>query len=97
MAADYITQQQEEDHRARLMREAAIHMLRDEKTESEAIAHVESIQALRENAKALGHCVINEDGFVESYLEAELDPPSAQGLDHRQIYSVHQKLLQGWQ
>lgn len=97
MASDYITEQQEEEHReavrVALMREAAAHIING-MSESAAVAHVEEIHDRRMDAEASDNCIKDEDGFVESYLETELEPPSTEGKNPKQIYAIQQKLLQ---
>lgn len=97
MAADYITEQQEEEHRQAVfeerMREAAIHIIGG-MGEKEAVAHVENIQWQREDARAKGQIIEDENGFVDSYLDSELEAPSTEGLDKNQIYAIQQKLLE---
>ncbi|MBU3823233.1 MAG: hypothetical protein H9917_00190 [Candidatus Oceanisphaera merdipullorum] len=98
MASDYITEQKEEEEhretvRIELMREAAIHII-DGMPESSAMAHVEEVHALRMEAEVSDSCIRDEEGFVESYLESELEPPSTEGKNPKQIYAIQQKLLQ---
>lgn len=97
MMKDYITEQQEENYlesvRTELMREAAIHII-DGMAEHAAIAHVEQVHALRMEAEASDNCIRDEEGFVVSYLESELEPPSIDGKNPKQVYAIQQKLLQ---
>ena len=96
MASDYITEQMEEEHREAVhvenMREAAIHIIGG-MSEDSAISHVENIQWRREDAKAKGEVIEDENGYVDGYLDSELTPPSAQGLNTKQVYAIQQKLL----
>lgn len=97
MAADYIIEQQEEEHREALMdaqmTDAAIHIIYG-MTEAEAISRVEEAQYLREDAEATDHCIRDEEGNVVSYLDSSLERPSPQGLNPKQIYAIKQKLLE---
>lgn len=97
MAADYIIKQMEEEHcqamRVQKMREAAIHIINGF-GEKAAIDHVDEVEYLREEAAREGHVIRDEDGYVDSYLESELNPPSSERLNEKQIYAIQQKLLE---
>lgn len=97
MASDYITEQMEEDYRETMrvqkMREAAIHIING-LGEKAAVDYVDRVEYLREEAAREGHVIKDEDGYVDSYLESELNPPSSEGFDEKQIYRIQQKLLE---
>ena len=97
MAADYIIEQQEEEQREAVIdakaTDAAIHIING-MTESEALAHVEEAHYLREDAERTDHCIRDEDGYVESYLDSEIERPSAQGLNPKQIYAIKLKIIE---
>ncbi|EHU9446903.1 hypothetical protein KZY42_004406 [Vibrio vulnificus] len=97
MAADYITEQMEEDDREAMriqkMREAAIHIINGS-GEKAAVDHVNEVEYLRDEAVREGNVIEDEDGYVDSYLDSELNPPSSEGLNEQQIYAIQQKLLE---
>lgn len=97
MVADYITEQMEEDvreaKRVQKMREAAIQIINGS-GEKAAVDHVNKIEYLRDEAVRAGNVIKDEDGYVDSYLESELNPPSSEGLNEQQIYAIQQKLLE---
>lgn len=97
MASDYITEQMEEEHREAVhvenMREVAIHMING-MTEDAAIMHVEDIQASREEAINKGEVIQDENGNIEGFIDPELDAPSNEGHNPKQIYAIQQKLLE---
>ena len=97
MAADYIIEQMEEEYRENVfeenMREAAIHIIKG-MSEVEAISHVEQIQYLREDAKIKGEIIEHGDGNFDSYMDDELNFPSIENFNSKQIYAIQQKLLE---
>ena len=97
MAADYIIEQMEDEYRQAVheenMREAAI-LIINGMSENDAVSDVENTQLCREDAKAKGEIIEDENGFVDSYLNSELDTPSSEGLNPKQIYAIQKKLLE---
>jgi len=100
MAPGYITEQQEEEQREALIdaqaTDAAIHIING-MTESGALARVEGVHHLREEAEATDHCIRDEDGYVESYLDSAIERPSSQGLNPKQIYAIKHKIIEQFQ
>ncbi len=62
--------------------------------EKAAVDHVNEVEYSRNEAVRQGHVIEDEDGYVDSYLESELNPPSSEGLNEKQIYAIQQKLLE---
>ena len=97
MAMDYITEKQENKYQeykqSSLLREAAIHVITGMSRVS-AIEHVNEINYLREEAERVENVVRDEDGFVECYLESELNPPSEKGINKYQIDAIHKGLCE---
>lgn len=97
MSPDYITEQQEEEYeesnKCYLLREAAIHVINGMDRKS-AIEHVYEIGFLRSEAEQSGNVVLDEEGYVESYLKSELDSPSTEGMNKFQIDAIHKELCE---
>jgi hypothetical protein len=95
MSPDYIIEQQEEEYeesnKYRLLWEAAIHVINGMNRES-AIKHVYKIDFLRSEAEQSDNVVRDEEGYVESYLESKLNPPSTAGMYKSQIDAIHKEL-----
>ncbi|TRW90668.1 hypothetical protein [Candidatus Methylobacter oryzae] len=95
MTADYITEEQEDEYKGEvqdsLLREVAVHMLHG-MTEKSAIQHVTEVAHRRQKAEQSDNVIKDEDGFVENYLESELEPPNENGLNKSQINAIYQKL-----
>ncbi|MFY9261168.1 MAG: hypothetical protein WAO71_11745 [Gallionella sp.] len=97
MTADYITEQQEEEHRQAVfednMYEAAIHIIGG-MGEKAAVSHVKDIQERREDAMANREIIEDENGSAVGYIDPKLKPASREGLNQKQIYAIQQKLLE---
>ncbi|MGI9946374.1 hypothetical protein [Vibrio hyugaensis] len=97
MASDYITEHMEEEHREAQfkenMRQAAIHIING-MAESDAITHMENIQWRRDDAEAKNEYIEDENGNIDHYMDAELNTPSSNALNSKQIYAIQQKLLE---
>jgi hypothetical protein len=95
MSPDYITEQQEEEYeesnKSHLLREAAIHVIKGMDRKS-AIKHAYEIGFSRSEAEQSGNVVLDKEGYVESYLESELNPPSTEGMNKFQIDTIHKEL-----
>lgn len=96
MAADYILEQEVELCREAaqdsLMEEAAIHIING-KSEAAAIEYVKRIKNKRIDAELDEECIRNNEGHVDSYLDADLEVPSRDGLNQKQIYAIKKRLL----
>ncbi|MBL8501666.1 MAG: hypothetical protein LZF63_13060 [Nitrosomonas sp.] len=97
MSQDYITAQQEEEYkesnRRYLLWEAAIHVINGMDRES-AKEHVYEIDFLRSEAEQSDNVMRDEEGYVESYLESKLNPPSTEGMNKSQIATIHKELCE---
>lgn len=95
MAEDYKTQEQEaefdEEKLRSLILEAATHVINGIPRHT-AINYVKEIDARRSEAERRGEVVKDENGFVESYLDSELEPPSTEGINEAQIKAIYFEL-----
>ena len=97
MSHDYITEQQEdeydENHKFYLLKEAAIHVANGMDRQG-AIKHVLEIDSLRSEAQISGDVILDDNGFVEEYLESELNTPCTEGMNKAQIDAIHKELCE---
>ena len=96
MSADYIIQAQEDECREavqkNLLREVAVHIACG-MPEKASIDHVTKVAYLRKEAEQSDNVFRDGDGFVDRYIESELEPPSEKELNKYQIDAIYQRLV----
>lgn len=97
MPEDFRMQEQEaefeEIKQRSLLKEAAIHIINGT-PRAAAVRHVQQIDYLRSEAERRDEVVRDADGFVELYLESELEPPKSKDLNKAQIKAIHRELCE---
>ncbi len=96
MSADYIIEEQEDEYREAvqksLLREVAVHIASG-MSEKASIDHVTEVAYLQKEAEQSYNVSRDKEGFVDSYLESELEPPNEKELNKHQIDAIYQRLV----